>query len=136
MKTFFLILIVSVLTFSCSPHDDGPTNTLETLPVSQVIMPTQFAKDSITEIPLSYIRPTVCHSFFDFYYVRDGLTRTVAIIALKENGSSNCPPSQTTYTIPLKFKPAALGTYHFKFWTGTDAQGVDQFTLYDAVVNH
>lgn len=136
MKPIFLMLALSFLTFSCSPHDDGPTNTLETLPISQVAMATKFAKDSITEIPLSYVRPTVCHSFYDFYYVRDGLTRTVAIIALKENGSTSCPPSQTTYTVPLKFKPAALGTYHFKFWTGTNTQGVDQYAEYDAVVNH
>ncbi len=136
MKRIFLILTVSFLTFSCSPSNDNPQNTLETLPVSQVVMPTQFAKDSITEIPLSYIRPTVCNSFFDFYYLRDGMTRTVAILSLRDNGNSSCPPSQTTYTVPLKFKPTALGTYHFKFWTGANAQGVDQYSEYDAVVNH
>ncbi len=136
MKRIFLILTVSFLTFSCNPSNDNPQNTLETLPVSQVVMPTQFAKDSITEIPLSYIRPTVCHSFFDFYYLRDGMTRTVAILSLRDNGNSSCPPSQTTYTVPLKFKPTALGTYHFKFWTGANAQGVDQYSEYDAVVNH
>lgn len=136
MKSIFLILAVSFSIISCSPGYDGPTETLETLPVSQVVMPTQFAKDSITEIPLSYIRPTVCHSFYDFYYLREGLTRTVAVVLLKENGGTSCPVSQTTYTIPLKFKPNALGTYHFKFWTGANAQGVDQYTEYDAVVNH
>ena len=90
MKRIFLILTVCFLTFSCSPSNDNPQNTLETLPVSQVVMPTQFAKDSITEIPLSYIRPTVCHSFFDFYYLRDGMTRTVAILSLRDNGKHEC----------------------------------------------
>jgi hypothetical protein len=136
MKTIFLILTAGFLITSCSKENEGPSETLETLPVSQVVMPTQFAKDSITEIPLSYIRPTVCHSFYDFYYLREGSNRTVAVILLKENGNPSCPVSQTTYTIPLKFKPIALGTYHFKFWTGANAQGVDQYTEYDAVVNH
>jgi hypothetical protein len=135
MKPIFLILAVSFLIVSCNADYQEPEQTLETLPVSQVAMPTQYAKDSITEIPVSYIRPTVCHSFYDFYYYRENLNRTVAIIALKQN-SGNCPASQTTYTMPLKFKPAALGTYHFKFWTGTNSSGVDQYTEYDAVVNH
>jgi len=136
MKTIYLILTAGFFITSCSKDNDGPSETLETLPISQVEMPTQFAKDSITEIPLSYIRPTVCHSFYDFYYLKEGYTRTVAVILLKENRGSSCPVSQTNYTIPLKFKPIALGTYHFKFWTGANAQGVDQYTEYDAVVNH
>ena len=136
MKPIFLILAVSFLIISCSPNYDGPTETLETLPVSTVDMQTKFAKDSITEIPVSYVRPTVCHTFYDFYYLREGMNRTVAIISLKQNGGTSCPASQTTYTVPLKFKPSSIGTYHFKFWTGTNASGVDQYTEYDAVVNH
>jgi hypothetical protein len=136
MKYIYLLLAVGFLCISCSPRYDGPTEELETLPVSQVVMPIKFAKDSITEIPVQYIRPTVCHSFYDFYYERNDFTRTVAIIALKQNSGSSCPPSQLEYTATLKFKPASLGTYHFKFWTSTDAQGVDHFAEYDAVVNH
>lgn len=135
MKSIYLILVASFLFISCTADYHEPQQTLETLPVSQVDMPTKYAKDSITEIPISYIRPTVCHGFYDFYYLREGNSRTVAVILFKQN-SDNCPVSQTTYTAPLKFKPAALGTYHFKFWTGTNTQGVDQYAEYDAVVNH
>lgn len=135
MKSIFLSLVLSFLLFSCDSGTDNNDPSLETLPVSQVEMPTKYAKDSITQIPISYIRPTVCHSFFDFYYYREGNTRTVAVLALKQNNES-CPASQLTYTAPLKFKPTALGTYHFKFWTGTNAQGIDQYAEYDAVVNH
>ncbi|WP_396165906.1 hypothetical protein [Flavobacterium sp.] len=136
MKYIYLLLAVGFLTVSCEPKFDEPTETLETLPVSQVTIPVKYAKDSITEIQVQYIRPTVCHSFYDFYYERSGLNRTVAIIAFKQNGGTACPPSQLSYTAILKFKPANLGTYHFKFWTSTDAQGVDQFIEYDAIVNH
>ena len=136
MKYIYLLFAVGLLTVSCEDKYDGPTETLETLPVSQVVMPVKYAKDSITEIPVQYIRPTVCHSFYNFYYEKSGLTRTVAILAVKENSGTSCPPSQLEYTATLKFKPTALGTYHFKFWTGTNAQGMDQFLEYDAVVNH
>jgi hypothetical protein len=136
MKYLYLLLAVGFLTISCEPKYDGPTETIETLPVSQVSIPVKYAKDSITEIQVQYIRPTVCHTFYDFYYERNGLNRTVAIIALKQNGGTDCPTSQLSYTATLKFKPANLGTYHFKFWTSTDAQGVDQFIEYDAIVNH
>jgi hypothetical protein len=135
MKPIFLILAFSFLIISCDASYQEPEQSLETIPVSSVDMPTKYAKDSITEIPVSYIRPTVCHSFYDFYYFRENNDRTVAIITLKQN-SGSCPASQTSYTVPLKFKPTALGTYHFKFWTGVNAQGVDQYTEYDAVVNH
>ena len=136
MKYIYMLLAVGFLTLSCETKYEGLTETLETLPVSQVVMPVKYAKDSVTEIPVQYIRPTVCHSFYNFYYERSGLTRTVAIISVKENDASSCPPSQLEYTATLKFKPAALGTYHFKFWTSTDTQGVDHFIEYDAIVNH
>lgn len=136
MKSIYLLLALGFITISCDPRYDGPTDELETLPVSQVVMPVKFAKDSITEIPVQYIRPTVCHFFYDFYYERNNFTRTVAIIALKQNSGSNCPPSQLNHTATLKFKPTSLGTYHFKFWTSTNAQGVDQFAEYDAIVDH
>ena len=136
MKSIYLLLAIGFITISCDPRYDGPTDELETLPVSQVVMPVKFAKDSITEIPVQYIRPTVCHFFYDFYYERNNFTRTVAIIALKRNSGSNCPPSQLNHTATLKFKPTSLGTYHFKFWTSTNAQGVDQFAEYDAIVDH
>ncbi len=136
MKYIYMLLAVGFLTLSCETKYEGLTETLETLPVSQVVMPVKYAKDSVTEIPVQYIRPTVCHSFYNFYYERSGLTRTVAIISVKENDASSCPPSQLEYTATLKFKPAALGTYHFKFWTSTDTQGVNHFIEYDAIVNH
>lgn len=136
MKKIILLIAFGSLLISCDASYDGPNQTLETIPVSQVTMPSAYAKDSITEIPVNYIRPTACHSFFDFYYERNGLTRTVAVIMIKENNVSSCPVSQTTYTIPVKFKPIALGTYHFKFWKGTNSSGVDEYFEYDAVVNH
>jgi hypothetical protein len=136
MKYIYFLLGIGFITISCDHKNDRPNQSLEILPVSQVVMPVKFAKDSITEIPVQYIRPTVCHSFYDFYYERNDFTRTVAIIALKENGGSSCPVSQLDYTATLNFKPSSLGTYHFKFWTSTDAQGVDHFIEYDAVVNH
>lgn len=135
MKRILLILSISFLISSCDISYGEPEQTLETLPVSLVEMPTKFAVDSITQIPVSYIRPTVCHGFYDFYYLREGMTRTVAVVAFKLNNES-CPVSQITYTAPLKFKPTAIGTYHFKFWTGRTVQGVDQYAEYDAIVNH
>jgi hypothetical protein len=135
MKRILLILSISFLISSCDISYGEPEQSLETLPVSLVEMPTKFAVDSITEIPVSYVRPTVCHGFYDFYYLKEGYNRTVAIITRKMN-SNDCPVSETTYTAPLKFKPTSIGTYHFKFWTGKSSYGVDQYAEYDALVNH
>ena len=75
MKYIYLLLAVGFFAISCEPRQDDTSAELVVLPVSQVVMPVKFAKDSITEIPIQYIRPTVCHSFYDLYYERNDFTR-------------------------------------------------------------
>ncbi|MES2747173.1 MAG: hypothetical protein V4648_02275 [Bacteroidota bacterium] len=136
MKKIILFIALGLFFTSCDLGDEEPNYTLEILPISEVTMPTAFAKDSITEIPLKYIRPTSCHFFDDFYYEKINFQRTVAIYCAKANLDNCQNDNVTVIEVPLRFKPTELGTYHFKFWTGENSLGANQFLEYDVVVDH
>ncbi|MEC4048106.1 hypothetical protein OX284_001585 [Flavobacterium sp. SUN046] len=139
MKKIILLFILGAIVTSCNVNSLGKDSVdvkYEVLPLNQVTMPTAFAVDSVTEIPVKYVRPTSCHYFEDFYYKKDGQTRTVAIYS-SHFFQDNCQADGVTLVNEvLKFKPAAIGTYHFKFWTGTNSQNIDQYLEFDAVVTH
>lgn len=136
MKKILLTTILAlVLVFtSCDIYEDEPIY-IQVSAVSEVVNPNQYAKDSITEIPVKYKLPSQCHVFRQFYYEAHDFNRLVAIESLK-TGNNTCPQDEELRTAVLRFKPTSLGTYHFKFWLGEDAQGVDQFIEFDAVVDH
>lgn len=136
MRKIILIIPFYFLLSSCELNSGQPELTLETLPVSEVNMPTAYAKDSITEIPVKYIRPTSCHFFNSFYYAKNNFDRTVAIYSARATQASCQTDNVTIIEVPLRFKPTEIGTYHFKFWSGEDVGGLDQFIEYDAVVDH
>ena len=128
-----ILALVFVFT-SCDIYEDEPIY-IQVSAVSEVVNPNQYAKDSITEIPVKYKLPSQCHVFRQFYYEAHDFNRLVAIESLK-TGNNTCPQDEELRTAVLRFKPTSLGTYHFKFWLGEDAQGVDQFIEFDAVVDH
>lgn len=134
MKKLISALVLCFILASCEPEGEG--YTIEILPVAKVEMQTAFRKDSVTQIPVKYLRPSNCHFYEDFYYDKVGFSRIVAIYNSRLD-RDNCQSIENdTITVPLKFKPTELGTYTFKFWRGTTAAGVDEYDEYDAVVNH
>jgi hypothetical protein len=135
MKKIVFLIALGFCINSCDTTEET-TYSYEVNPVFQVDMPTQFATDSITKINIQYKRPSSCHIFDKFYYEADGYDRIVAVETIKVNQSNCQTDNETIVEMPLKFKPIAEGTFHFKFWTGKDAQGVDQYLEYDVVVDH
>ena len=135
MKSVFISFLLSFVFYSCS-LDSGQKINLEIVPIYSVEMPTAFKVDSISSIPITYIRPTDCHEFSNFYYNAIGNERTVAIYCLKYE-NQNCTPS-TNYelTVPLNFKPKYLGMYNFRFWIGKNNDGVDQYIEHEVIVDH
>lgn len=136
MKRIASAIALCLLLASCAP--EGESYTLEILPVAKVEFESEltFAKDSVTEIPVKYIRPTNCHFYQDFYYDRIDFTRIVAIYNARLNKDDCQSFENDTIMVPLKFKPNQLGTYIFKFWKGTNDAGEDLYFEYNAVVNH
>lgn len=139
MKKFILAILFCSLLLSCSLEDGNKTFNLDIVPVSSVEMPTAYRVDSITKIPVTYIRPTLCHEFSNFYYNSIGNERTVAIYCSKPN-DTECTPlgnnNNYSTTVTLSFKPKNTGTYNFRFWTGVDMNGTDQYIEHEVVVDH
>ncbi|RXR24400.1 hypothetical protein [Flavobacterium stagni] len=132
--SFSVLIVLGLLTTSCDIYNDEPVY-IQVSPVTEVTNPEKFAKDSITEIPVNFNLPSKCNVFRGFYYDTADFQRVVAIESYRE-GNQSCPTDDNTYTQTLRFKPTKLGIYHFKFWTGNDAQGVEQFYEFDAIVDH
>ena len=132
-----LVLLLSLLfAFNSCSTDDGDNFRFELLPVESVEMPVNFNVNVINQIKIKYRRPTTCHLYDGFYYNYEGITRIVAInaVKLKSNTCENAI-EEGPYEVILDFKPTESQTYLFKFWTGTKASGVDEYLEYEAIVN-
>ena len=134
-KVSILFIFFASLMMSCSLNDE-PSSVDVVLPVESVTIPLTMELNEENEILVQYRRPTTCHLYDGFYYTVDGLTRTLAIYAIKLN-ESNCQNAEDEgpYEVTFKFTPTELETYHFKFWTGTNSSGVEEYLEYDVEVN-
>ena len=61
-------------------NDDGPNFSFEILPVESVVIPDAFTLGETYPITVSYFRPSTCHTFKEFYYLKENNVRTVAPI--------------------------------------------------------
>jgi hypothetical protein len=126
MKNFALLILVALSVIGCSTDDEKDKFHLELLPIDSAVLPVKFKKDSLYELPFSYIRPSTCHIFEGFYYEKNLNVRTIAIqTSVIEQGGCTAATVNPITEI-LKFKPTE-NSYIFKLWKGTDANGADVF---------
>ena len=136
MKKILLLLTISFTLLSCG-IEDNQYEYLSIVPVKSVEMPTAYKVDSITQIPISYLKPTPCHQFSNFYYNSIGNERTVAIYCVANNTQDCAPNTDYITTVPLNFKPNHAGIYKFRFWTGVNVtSGVDEYIEHEITVNN
>jgi hypothetical protein len=137
MKKIFLFIVLTFVLNSCSndKHEDEYVYNGEVLPVVSYVMPTTYAVDAVSTITLRYKIPTTCYGYDGIYYDKNGMTRTVGIATYQYSNGSNCQiDGVNVYEASLNFKPVLAGTYTFKFFTGKDSAGVDQFATETVVV--
>lgn len=133
MKRIIFLILVAFAVNSCSMNDE-PDREFVLLPIEEVIMPDSYTAGNISAMLIKYRRPSQCHIFDGFYYDINETTRTVSIRAVKLN-QNNCPDDVANlYEVPLEFKPMVAGNYTFKFWLGTNADGIDEYSVYEIVV--
>ncbi|WP_323787382.1 hypothetical protein [Psychroserpens sp.] len=135
MKKLFLLGFLICSALSCSVEgDDSQEFFYETLPIESVDMPTEFQFGNTYQITMTYLRPTGCHLFNDFYYVSEGDQRTIAII-------TSVFPNQDCETFEneeveatFNFRVNSVGPYVFRFWQGDDESGNDIYYIVEVPV--
>lgn len=134
MKRLILITLSLLLFASCSLDDKSQEYDLEVLPVESVEMPESFTLGEIYPITVSYLRPTTCNSFNEFYYRKSLNERTVAVIDYKVI-SNNCKDlSDELVEASFNFIVNSNGSYIFKFWQGVDENNEDKYLTIEVPV--
>ncbi len=135
MKKLFYLSIVLLLFSSCSIDDNNPNDDFffEILPIESVIMPEEFVFGQSYEISVTYIKPSGCYIFNDFYYVSEFNQRTVAIINTVYI-NNQCQPLNEEVEVSFNFLANNNETYIFKFWQGEDENGNDLYYIVEVPV--
>ena len=134
MKRFIVLCLTLVLFSSCSIDDDGTTYSFDVLPVESVDIPDEFTLGETYPITVSYLRPSTCHAFKEFYYVKENNERTVAPITYVFD-RNNCETLENELVeATFNFIVTSNGSYIFKFWQGEDNEGEAQYLTIEVPV--
>jgi hypothetical protein len=129
-----LVLCSLLLLASCSVNDDSTNYSFEVLPVESVDIPDEFQWGETYPITVSYLRPSSCHSFKEFYYLKENNERTVAPINFVFEDDTCTDLEDTLVEATFNFVVTSYGSYIFKFWQGEDTNGDDQYLIIEVPV--
>ncbi|WP_338357706.1 hypothetical protein [Yeosuana marina] len=147
MKRLIILSLTLILFASCSVDNgvnyydnginyNGADYNLDILPIESVDMPDSFTLGETYPITVSYYRPSTCHSFKEFYYLKNNNVRTVAVInyAYIDDNCTNLDNELVEAT--FNFIVTSNGSYIFKFWQGPDENDVDQYLTIEVPVTN
>ncbi len=129
MKKIVLLLLAVFAVSSCSLDDGGANDYyLEVLPVDSFEIPESFVQGRIHPMKIFYKLPTNCHQVTGFYYAKEGNTRIVGVQS-RVLYADYCLPLETQVldSLTFNFEVGTEDSYIFKFYKGTDEQGIDTF---------
>ena len=135
MKKLLLLGLIICSFWSCSTGDDNaPDFYYETLPIESVIMPEEFELGSTHQISMTYLRPSGCHVFNDFYFVSEGNQRTIAIINTVFSDQECETFEYELEEVSFNFQVNSFEDYVFRFWQGEDINGNDIYYVVEVPV--
>jgi len=129
-----LVICLALILASCSVDNDGLNYSSEALPVESVDIPTEFVIGETYPITVSYLKPSNCHAFREFYYLKNNNERIVAPInyVFEKNNCETLENELVENT--FNFVVTSNGSYIFKFWQGEDVDGEDQYLTIEVPV--
>jgi len=135
MKKLLALSLVLIFMSACSVNDDNnPNYNFEILPVASVDIPSEFTLGETYPIKVTYLKPTSCYYFKEFYYSKNLNERTVAPITLVYQNDNCQTLENTTEEATFNFIVTGNGSYVFKFWQGEDEAGEDQYLIIEVPV--
>lgn len=134
MKKIFFLLLIAISVTSCSVDDDVNDFYYEILPVESVEISEEFVLGQTYEITVTYLRPTTCHVFNNFYYDSELNQRTVAVVTSVYQNNDCLVLIDEEVEATFNFMVNSNGTYVFKFWQGEDENGNDLYYIVEVPV--
>lgn len=131
MKKLIAIFVLVFGLSACSLDDDNTPNYqfyTEVLPITSFELPAEFNMGESYEIIVRYNAPSTCHSFSRIYYEKELNTRIIAV----ENTVNNtdgvvCEELNQEVETSFEFFVTNNGSYVFKFWSGVNEYGEDEY---------
>ena len=136
MKKILILSFILILISSCSVDDDRDNFNLEILPIESIDIPDSFTIGETYPITVSYLRPSSCHLFREFYYDKENNIRTVAVIDYKFLRSDCEDLEEELVEATFNFHVTSNGSYIFKFWQGEDDNGDNQYLTIEVPVTN
>jgi len=135
MKKLLLLSFLIYSVISCSPESNNSSDFYyETLPVTEVSMPSEFQFGTTQAITMSYNKPTGCHVFNDFYYQSDVNQKTLAIITAVFPNRECEIYEEESEIVTFNLEINEIEPYVFRFWQGTDDNGNDIYYIIEVPV--
>ncbi|SCY34853.1 hypothetical protein SAMN05192588_2408 [Nonlabens sp. Hel1_33_55] len=127
IKFIALLALISIAFSSCDvTDDDQPRLKLTALAITDVEIPDPFVFGQVNEIIVRYNQPSDCHNFYAFD-VRSNLNEREVIVYSEFFESEGCTPGPIPTEQVLRFRATSNGTIVFKFLTGIDNNGENEF---------
>lgn len=138
MKRLIFLSLTLILFNSCSINDNDVNSNfdLEVLPIESVDIPETFTLGETYPITVSYLRPSTCYSFKEFYYLKNNNERTVAVINYVAQNDNCTDLEDELVEATFNFIVTSNGSYIFKFWQGVDENDEDQFLIIEVPVEN
>lgn len=134
MKKFLLLFVSLIVLSSCNIENDNPPNFFtEIVPIQSVDTPSTFVFGETYQISMTYIRPNDCYEFNDFFYQVNLNERTIAVINTVYT-DSQCNTLNESTEVSFDFTVNNTSLHIFKFYQGTDINGVDQYHIVEIPV--
>jgi len=134
---YVLALVSALFTFNACSLDDAGNVKYVPLTVVSADVPESFELGQVYEITVTYLNPNNCTSFEGFDIHRHELTtREVYPIGVEVIDSDTaCQETTTELERSFNFEVIYNEDYLFQFWTGTDANGNDEYIEVSVPVN-
>lgn len=135
-KSISLLLCFLVLGMtSCKLEDDGVNFRFVALQIVSADVPESFNLNETYEIKVRYLRPSACVLFEGFDITsEDTTTRNVVAIGT-DFYEQTCTQAVEELEATFNFICLYEQTYLFKFWTGEDENGNQQYLEIEVPVN-
>lgn len=135
MRYILFCILITLSFHSCSIDDETNFNFVQ-LEVVEANLPDSFNLNETVTVNVTYLRPNDCTFFRGFDIVpEDRTTRSVAIVGSLITDNQGCIDVNQQVETSFNFEVLYPETYLFRFYTGTDENGVAQFMEIQVPVN-